>query len=82
MPDSLLVHILDNSDPLVVSETHIFENKFVNVASSSYTIRDCTSMCICHLNLVCVHLIWFVVAVDHAETFWNIIITCSDYFHL
>ena len=29
-------------------------------------------MRVSHLNLVCVHLIRFVAAVNHAETFWNV----------
>ena len=66
MPDSLLVHILDNSDPLIIPQAHIFENELVNIASTSDTSRDCTCMLICHLNFVCVHLVWLVKAVYHA----------------
>ena len=72
MPNSLQVHILYNSDTLVVSKSYIFKNELIDVASSSHTVWDCNGMRICHLNLVCVHFIWFVIAVDHAKTFRNI----------
>ena len=54
MSDSLLVHVLYNSDALVISKADILEEELVDVASTPQTVRNSLGVLISHLHLVCI----------------------------
>ena len=68
--DHLQVHIANDAYRLLVPEANVLEDELINVAGTSDAVRDGIGVLICHLNLVRVHLVGQVVAVDHAEALW------------
>ena len=72
MSDHLLVHIPDDTYRLLIPEANILENELIDVAGTSDAVRDGIGVLIRHLNLVRVHLVGQVVAVDHAEALWDL----------
>ena len=70
--DHLLVHITDDTNRLLVPEANVLEDELIDVAGTSDAVRDGIGVLIRHLNLVCVHLVRQVVAVDHAEALWDL----------
>ena len=65
--DHLLVHITDDTNRLLVPEANVLEDELIDVAGTSDAVRDAIGVLIRHLDLVRVHLVRQVVAVDHAE---------------